>query len=223
MPDLPSKRGRTHDAEGAREAILNAAEKVFAEHGFDGARIDVIAKESGYNKSLIFQYFDDKLSLYAAVIRRADDQTRDVQNQALAEFRRMTAPLNFTEIRKLLREYVGWYFDYLIEHPNITRIYNWEMAEGWQTFAKVLSERDFQDVEDFSPLFQAIQDAGLMRPGLNPLLQFTAANFVVFAYLAIVPFYQSLMVKNVGSPEETKLARDFLVEFITDGLLIPPA
>jgi AcrR family transcriptional regulator len=43
MPDLPSKRGRTHDAEGAREAILNAAEKVFAEHGFDGARIDVIA------------------------------------------------------------------------------------------------------------------------------------------------------------------------------------
>ena len=222
MPDLPSKRGRTHDAEGAREAILNAAEKVFAEHGFDGARIDVIAKESGYNKSLIFQYFDDKLSLYAAVIRRADDQTRDVQNQALAEFRRITEPLDFAELKRLLREYIGWYFDYLIEHPNITRIYNWEMAEGWQTFAKVLSERDFQDVEDFAPLFKRIQDAGLMRSGLNSLLQFTAANFVVFAYLAIVPFYQSLMLKGMGSPEETKLARDFLVEFITDGLLIPP-
>jgi len=222
MPDLPSKRGRIHDAEGAREAILNAAEKTFAEHGFDGARIDVIAKESGYNKSLIFQYYGDKLALYGAVIRRADDQTRDMQNQALTEFRRITAPLNFTELRRLLREYIGWYFDYLTEHPNITRIYNWEMAEGWQIFAKVLSERDFQDVEDFSPLFQAIQDAGLMRPGLNPLLQFTAANFVVFAYLAIVPFYQSLMLKGVGSPEETKLARDFLVEFITDGLLIPP-
>ena len=222
MPDLPIKRGRTHDAEGAREAILNAAEKVFAEHGFDGARIDVIAKESGYNKSLLFQYYDDKLTLYAAVIRRADDQTRDMQNQALTEFRRIAAPLNFTELKRLLREYVGWYFDYLIEHPNITRIYNWEMAEGWQTFAKVLSERDFQDVEDFSPLFQKIQEAGLMRPGLNPLLQFTAANFVTFAYLAIVPFYQSLMLKGVGSPEEMKLARDFLVEFITDGLLIPP-
>jgi AcrR family transcriptional regulator len=32
-----SRSGRTHDAEGAREAILNAAEEVFAEHGFDGA------------------------------------------------------------------------------------------------------------------------------------------------------------------------------------------
>jgi TetR/AcrR family transcriptional regulator len=71
MPDLPSKRGRTHDAEGAREAILNAAEKVFAEHGFDAARIDAIAQESGNNKSLLFQYFGDKLALYAAVIRRA--------------------------------------------------------------------------------------------------------------------------------------------------------
>ena len=222
MTDLPSKRGRTHDAEGAREAILKAAEKTFAEHGFDGARIDVIAKESGYNKSLIFQYYGDKLALYGAVIRRADDQTRDMQNQALTEFRRVTDPLDFTEMRRLLREYIGWYFDYLIEHPNITRIYNWEMAEGWQTFAKVLSERDFQDVEDFSPLFKRIQDAGMMRSGLNPLLQFTAANFVVFAYLAIVPFYQSLMLKNVGAPEEIKLARDFLVEFITDGLLIPP-
>jgi len=222
MPDLPSKRGRTHDAEGAREAILNAAEKTFAEHGFDGARIDVIAKESGYNKSLIFQYYGDKLALYGAVIRRADDQTRDMQNQALTEFRRVTDPLDFNEMRRLLREYIGWYFDYLVENPNITRIYNWEMAEGWQTFAKVLSERDFQDVEDFAPLFKRIQDAGLMRPGLNSLLQFTAANFVVFAYLAIVPFYQSLMLKGMGSPEETKLARDFLVEFITDGLLIPP-
>ena len=222
MPDLPSKRGRTHDAEGAREAILNAAERVFAEHGFDGARIDVIAKESGYNKSLIFQYYDDKLSLYSAVIRRADDQTRDMQNQALAEFRKITQPLNFSKIKSLLREYIGWYFDYLIEHPNIARIYTWEMAERWQTFAKVLSENDFQDVKDFSPLFQAIQDAGLMRPGLNPLVQFTTANFAVFAYLAIIPFYQSLMFRDVGSPGEMKLARDFFVDFITDGLLIPP-
>ena len=76
MPEPGSRRGRTHDAEGAREAILNAAEDVFAEHGFDGARIDAIAAAAGYNKSLIFQYYGDKLALYAEVIRRADDQTQ---------------------------------------------------------------------------------------------------------------------------------------------------
>ena len=63
MSEPDSRRGRAHDAQAAREAILNAAEAVFAEHGFDGARIDAIAALAGYNKSLIFQYFDDKLGL----------------------------------------------------------------------------------------------------------------------------------------------------------------
>jgi hypothetical protein len=32
MDDPERRRGRVHNAEGAREAILNAAETVFAEH-----------------------------------------------------------------------------------------------------------------------------------------------------------------------------------------------
>src|SRR5579883_2677374 len=74
-----SRRGRTHDAEGAKEAILNAAEEVFAEHGFDGARIDAIAAKAGYNKSLIFQYFGDKLNLYAEITKRADREMAELQ------------------------------------------------------------------------------------------------------------------------------------------------
>src|SRR5258708_3094500 len=57
---------RERDAEVAREAILKAAEEVFAREGFAGARIDTIAAESGYNKSLIFHYFGGKEGLYLA-------------------------------------------------------------------------------------------------------------------------------------------------------------
>ncbi|HVN16960.1 MAG TPA: helix-turn-helix domain-containing protein, partial [Anaerolineales bacterium] len=88
-----------HDAEGTREIILDAAETVFAEHGFDGARIDAIAKVSGYNKSLIFQYFDDKLGLYAAVIRRADDQTRGWQNEALSMLLEQGSTMDVEQIK----------------------------------------------------------------------------------------------------------------------------
>jgi hypothetical protein len=35
------------------EAILEAAEEVFAREGFAGARIDTIGAEAGYHKSLI--------------------------------------------------------------------------------------------------------------------------------------------------------------------------
>src|SRR5438094_4767292 len=102
--DIRPKRER--DAEVARKAILDAAEEVFAEHGFDGARIDAIAAASGYNKSLIFQYFDDKLGLYSAVIRRADDQSRDLQMQILAMFLETDATVDPAKFKTSISSYM---------------------------------------------------------------------------------------------------------------------
>ncbi|MGA7193284.1 MAG: TetR/AcrR family transcriptional regulator [Anaerolineales bacterium] len=213
-----------HDAEGAREAILNAGEEVFAEHGFDGARIDAIAKASGYNKSLIFQYFEDKLGLYAAVIRRADEQTRTWQNEALNALSVTESDKSTDQIKNLLRMYVGEYFDYLVEHPHIMRIYNWEMAEGWQTFSKILVQRDFDDVDEFAPVLAKLQDAGLLRSGLDPLLQFSTAIFTVALYLAIPPLYKTLMPSvDFSSTAELALAREFVVDFVVHGILVTPA
>src|SRR5947207_13259800 len=85
MPsDIRPKRER--DAEVARKAILDAAEEIFANNGFDGARIDAIAAASGYNKSLIFHYFEDKLGLYTAIIKRMKTKMHDREREALAPF-----------------------------------------------------------------------------------------------------------------------------------------
>ncbi len=224
MSEPGSRRGRAHDAEGARQAILDAAEEVFAEHGFDGARIDMIAEAAGYNKSLIFQYFEDKLGLYSAVIRRADDQTRVWQNEALNSFGAVEISMNPDQIRDVLRKYVGVYFDYLIEHPRIHRIYMWEMAEGWQTFSKIVSQRDFDDVDAFAPVLKRVQEAGLLRSDLNPLLQLSPALFVSALYLSLLPLYKVLIPDfDAYSSTEMAKAREFIVEFTVNGLLITPA
>src|SRR5215475_13496506 len=111
MAEQTNKRLR--DAAGTRETILNAAEAVFAEHGFDGARIDGIAAQAGYNKSLIFQYFGDKLGLYAEVIRRADAQTRGLQSQTLSAFFEQETVTDPAKIRDLLETWLNAYYDYL--------------------------------------------------------------------------------------------------------------
>ena len=219
QPELVGKRGRMHDAEATREAILNAAEEVFAQHGFDGARIDAIAEKAGYNKSLIFQYFDDKLGLYAAVVRRADDQTRVMQDKALMALRD-DVTLSPDQLRDLMGDYVGQYFDYLIEHPQVMRIFNWEMAEGWQTFSKILTQRDFEDVEVFTPIFQKFQKAGLLRSKADPMLQFSSAIFMSHVYLGVLPLYRVLLPDaDLSSPAMLKDARDFIVEFTVNGFL----
>jgi AcrR family transcriptional regulator len=52
----------------SRAAILQAAAHEFAEHGIAGARTDAIAKEAKVNKALLYYYFRDKETLYAAVL-----------------------------------------------------------------------------------------------------------------------------------------------------------
>src|SRR5579872_2044106 len=123
------RRGRAHDAKGAREAILNAAEEVFAEHGFDGARVDAIAATAGYNKSLIFQYFDDKLGLYAEVVKRADKEMTELQTRILAPLiEDETTASDALKFKALLEVIVTAIFDYLVERPRFVRMLLWEQA-----------------------------------------------------------------------------------------------
>ena len=115
---LGCRRGRVHDAQGAREAILNAAEAVFAEHGFSGARIDAIAAESSYNKSLLFQYFGDKLGLYTEVVKRADRELNEMQACVLTPLLEDETIASDADTFKALLETVATtLFDYLVEHP----------------------------------------------------------------------------------------------------------
>ncbi len=50
-----------------RDAILNAALKEFAKKGFDDASTNVIAKESGISKALMFHYINSKQELFLFV------------------------------------------------------------------------------------------------------------------------------------------------------------
>jgi len=50
--------------------ILKAAEKLFAEKGFDGARVDDIAENAGVNKALIYYYFKSKRDVLDELFNR---------------------------------------------------------------------------------------------------------------------------------------------------------
>ncbi len=224
MTETRQRSGRIHDAQGAREAILDAAEKVFAEHGFDGTRVDVIAAESSYNKGLLFRYFGSKLDLYAAVIRRADEQTRLLQEQSLAPLLDRAAGLDAERLRDLLRTYLQAYFDYLLAHPRIARIYLWEMAEGWKTYARIVSERDFEEVHHLKPLLNRLQNAGLVRPDLDAFFQLITTEVYCLSYLACLPLAGLFSPdEDFTSPKAISRARDFNAAFISQGLILDPS
>jgi TetR/AcrR family transcriptional regulator len=215
------RRGRVHDAAGAREAILNAAEAVFAEHGFDGARIDAIAARSGYNKSLIFQYFDDKLGLYAEVLKRADRELNTLQGVLAPMLEDETIASNAHTFKAFLETGIGGLFDYMVEHPRLLRIIVWEQAEGWQSYVKFASQFDTEDVDQFRTLFSKAQEAGLLRSVVDPFVLLVMVEQMCWSYLTSIPLYQAILPEeDFSSAAALARAREQIVALVVAGMMV---
>lgn len=65
----PGRTGRRGGDSGTREAILDAARKRFAGHGYDGATIRGIAADAGVDPALVHHFYGTKERLFAAAMR----------------------------------------------------------------------------------------------------------------------------------------------------------
>jgi AcrR family transcriptional regulator len=62
------RSGRRPGPSGTREAILAAAGRLFAEHGYDRASLRGIAAEAGVDQKLIAHFFGSKQQLFVAAV-----------------------------------------------------------------------------------------------------------------------------------------------------------
>jgi TetR/AcrR family transcriptional regulator len=101
-------------------AILAAAESVFAERGFSGATMSMIAARAGAPKANIHYYFPTKETLYRAVIERVLTAWLD----AARSFDLSDDPL------EALTGYINAKMDLAREMPLSSQIYASEMMRG---------------------------------------------------------------------------------------------
>jgi AcrR family transcriptional regulator len=62
------RTGRRPGASSTRERILEAARRLFAEHGYDGATMRAIAADAGVDAALIVHFFGNKAALLGEAI-----------------------------------------------------------------------------------------------------------------------------------------------------------
>lgn len=62
---------RLEEKERRRAEIVDAAEAVYAEVGWDSATIDQVAKRARLSRALVYVYFKDKQDLHFAIVERA--------------------------------------------------------------------------------------------------------------------------------------------------------
>lgn len=70
-PDLKSTRPESPRTADKRRRIVATAMRHFAEHGYEGARVEDVASELRISKGSVFQHFGSKAGLFLAAYRRA--------------------------------------------------------------------------------------------------------------------------------------------------------
>ncbi len=101
--------------------ILVAAERLFAERGFDGVSVRDIATAAGCNKALVFYYFDSK----DGVLDRILDSYYRQHAAALATTFEATGSLE-----QRWHAVLDAYLDFLEEHPRFPSLVQRELSQG---------------------------------------------------------------------------------------------
>jgi len=110
------------DSEQTKARILQCAIKLFAEKGFDGARVDELAGLAGVNKALIYYYFKSKEEILETIF----DCFIKEANGILMEM----ASTGVSFDSKEMGLYMKQYSKYLLENSDILKIMMIESIKG---------------------------------------------------------------------------------------------
>ena len=144
---LRSRARKNRDAERTKQNFIHAAEALFAERGFDGATLDMLAARAGANKALVSYYFGSKEGLYDAVIAAV---TADIVEQVLGDINEKDEPV------ARFRRYIMALAAAFASRPSFPAILMREYISG----DVQLREEPFRQVLQFYRITESIYQAG---------------------------------------------------------------
>ena len=159
------------DAARNRAAILDAAARLFAEHGVEAVSMDQVAAAAGVGKGTLFRRFGDKAGLAAALL---DARERVLQEGVLSG----PAPLGpgASESERLVA-FADAYLDYVFEYLPLVRMsetaspgarYRIGAYRFWVRHVAILLPRN-EDPEHTAHALLAMADAELLTALLPEL------------------------------------------------------
>jgi AcrR family transcriptional regulator len=194
-----SQRKPKGEGHARRAEILAAAERIFVNHGYEGATIRKIADEVGLSSTALYMHFSDKSEILHEICERAFEQLLTMNRAVLDE-----PGTPEQRMRRLMQSYVRFGF----ENPNAYRLVYMTRpleAQQAQTVAQSLG------YELFGAFVQVVEEAaanGRLRGETRATAQalWAGAHGVV-----------SLMITK---PYFDWVERDLLIDTLLDALFV---
>ncbi len=117
---MPIKSRKEREKEQRRKDIIDAAEKLFFEKGYDNVSMNDISKVVELSKATLYLYFENKEELFFAIVLRGTN----ILNAMIRE-----AVNNKSMGIEKVAAFRNAYHEFTINYPDYIRIYNYFQSE----------------------------------------------------------------------------------------------
>ena len=167
-------RRTREDAERTREALLEAALKVFSQQGYASVRLEDVASAAGVTRGAIYHHFGGKAELFAALVEAASQQGAGVVERAIQEGtdfidiarRVLTYGLRLLEEDSTYRRTMALFLFQIGGSPEL------------EAFKQQRVEQGRAQVETIAGFFRMGLAQGALRPDLDPMV--AARSFIAY-------------------------------------------
>ena len=186
-------------SQDAREKLLAAATRLFAEKGFAGVSIRQLAETAGVNSAMISYYYSGKEGLYEAVL--TTQYERLLKNfEAIAA---VTAP-----VEEKIRRYADVIRrNHTDEQPLMARLIQGELTNPTACMEKVVRNYTSRIARIVSGIMQEGIDSGQLRQDIPPIFATLAlAGMLNFYFILREATRAILPIFSVGDAEFVEAA-----------------
>ena len=148
------KAAKAHIRAENERLILEAGERIFAQHGFRGSTMQMIADQAGLPKSNLHYYFDSKEKLYRCVV----EKIFEIWLQAASSFE------NSDEPKEALKLYIYEKMQISRRHPYGSKVWANEVMQGAPIIQDFLETQLRSWTDGRIESIQAWIAAGKIRP-----------------------------------------------------------
>lgn len=196
MPSARTPRSRGPKATRVEpEAILDAAEMVFARDGVKGGSIRAIAGEVGCDPALLYYHFSSKEGMFEALLDRTI-------GPVVAELSALGDPADPRGVAERLWQVICTYHAHLGKSAGLRALIRGEIVQGAEGIQESITRRVFPALNAIRGLISFGIDQGEIRPDTPPLF---ATFFLARMELEILDLIPVLGPRVAGIPAEQAL------------------
>ena len=168
------------DSINSKQRILGAAEQIFAEVGFDGARVDDIASKAGVNKALIYYYFESKDAILDELFEKLMTDGKSVQDRTLSDYPDM-------DREDMFMAFMEKNLEFALSHKNLIKIALTESMKSNSKHSGLLKRCDMIIEAELEYIKKKYDSKGLAFPYSKEelaVMEFFTGIMPIFNYAA---------------------------------------